>query len=174
MRLRRAAAAAVLGSALGAAALTGCGAAPTGVQPTGVVTAGEPATGLTRGLRLYFASPNGLRAVPLIDRRIDDLNGALKLLGAAEPPADRGEQLVSLVRLGGYSATGSGDRVTVRLEGPYGGSGRDQETGQVVCTLARAQSVLDPRTRADDVRVTFRPTGGEPLGPFRCAEFLGR
>ncbi|MGW3085884.1 GerMN domain-containing protein [Streptomyces sp. NPDC001108] len=163
MRTRRAVAAAVLG----AAALTGCG-----VQPTGVVTAGEPASGLTRGVRLYFASPSGLTAVPLIDRRVDDLNGALKLLGATEPPPGQG--LVSLVRLGGYSATGSGERVTVRTEGPYGGSGRDQATGQLVCTLARAQSVLDPMVRADDVRVTFRPTEGEPLGPLGCAEFLGR
>ncbi|MFJ6012308.1 hypothetical protein [Streptomyces sp. NPDC092952] len=163
MRMRRAAAAAVLG----VAALTGCG-----VQPTGVVEAGEPASGLTRGVRLYFASPSGLTAVPLIDQRVDDLNGVLKLLGATEPPAGQG--LVSLVRLGGYSATGSGERVTVRTEGPYGGSGRDQATGQLVCTLARTQSVLDPRVRADDVRVTFRPSEGEPLGPLGCAEFLGR
>ncbi|MFF2007612.1 hypothetical protein ACFVWY_00870 [Streptomyces sp. NPDC058195] len=168
MRIARAAVTAALGTALGAV-LTGCG-----VQPTGVVEAGEPASGLTRGLRLYYASPNGLRAVPLIDQRPDDLNGALKLLGATEPPTGQGEQLVSLVRLGGYSATGTGDRVTVRLDGPYGGSGRDQATGQVVCTLARAQSVLDPKVRADDVRVTLRPSESEPLGPFRCAEFLGR
>ena len=38
--------------------LAGCG-----VPPTGVVGAGEPASGLTHGARLYFASASGLRAV---------------------------------------------------------------------------------------------------------------
>ncbi|MEV6552702.1 hypothetical protein AB0M57_28940 [Streptomyces sp. NPDC051597] len=53
-------------------------------------------------------------------------------------------------------------------------SGRDQGTGQLVCTLARAQSVLDPSVRADDVQVTVRPDEGATLGPYRCAEFLNR
>lgn len=60
----------------------------------------------------------------------------------------------------------------MRLEGLYGESGRDQATGQLVCTLARAQSVLEPEVRTDDVEVTLRPTEGEALGPYRCAEFL--
>ncbi|MEE1843967.1 MULTISPECIES: hypothetical protein [unclassified Streptomyces] len=162
MRLRRAAAAAALGIAL-----TGCG-----VQPTGVIGAGEPATGLTRGMRLYYASAGGLRAVPLIDKEVDSLDGVLKLLGGTPPPTGQGDGLTSLVHLGGYSATGSGTRVTVRLEGLYGESGRDQATGQLVCTLARAQSVLEPEVRTDDVEVTLRPTEGEALGPYRCAEFL--
>ncbi|MFE3942615.1 hypothetical protein ACFXPV_12205 [Streptomyces sp. NPDC059118] len=161
MRLRQTAAAAALGIAL-----TGCG-----VQPTGVIGAGEPATGLTRGMRLYYASAGGLRAVPLIDKEVDSLGGVLKLLGSRTPPADQAG-LTSLVHLGGYSATGSGTRVTVRVEGPYGESGRDQATGQLVCTLARAQSVLEPEVRTDDVEVTLRPTEGEALGPYRCAEFL--
>ncbi|MEU5216692.1 hypothetical protein AB0G79_10900 [Streptomyces sp. NPDC020807] len=42
-----------------------------------------------------------------------------------------------------------------------------------MCTPARAQSVLDPGVRADDVRVTVRPESGTALGPYRCAEFLG-
>ncbi|MFB7600332.1 hypothetical protein [Streptomyces sp. NPDC056160] len=41
-----------------------------------------------------------------------------------------------------------------------------------MCTLARAQSVLVPQVRADDVEVTLRPAGNPPLGPYRCAEFL--
>lgn len=161
MRIRKGIAITV--AALGFA-LVGCG-----VQPTGVIGAGEPASGPTRGMRLYYASAAGLRAVPLIDKEVEDLDGVLKLLGS--PPADQGG-LTSLVHLGGYSATGSGTRVTVRLEGLYGESGRDQATGQLVCTLARAQSVLEPKVRTDDVEVTLRPSEGEALGPYRCPEFL--
>lgn len=153
-------------------ALTGCG-----VQPTGVIGAGEPASGLTRGIRLYYASPSGLRGVPVLDRRIENLDGVLKLLGEEPPPAEQRDGLTSLVRLRGYSATGTGTRVTVRVEGfyteaaPDRSTGRDQGTGQLVCTLARAQSVLDPKVRADDVEVTLRPTDGPVLGPYRCTEF---
>ncbi|MFD7947017.1 hypothetical protein ACFV5K_29460, partial [Streptomyces sp. NPDC059744] len=91
---------------------------------------------------------------------------------AAPPPPPPRDGLTSLVQLGGYSVTGTGTRVTVRLDGPYAVTGRDQGTGQVVCTLARAQSVLDPKVRADDVEVTLRPSDGTSLGPYRCAEFL--
>lgn len=49
MKARRGAVAAALGIA--GIALAGCG-----VQPSGAVGAGEPASGLTRGMRLYFAS----------------------------------------------------------------------------------------------------------------------
>ncbi|MFK8907157.1 hypothetical protein [Streptomyces sp. YS-3] len=150
-------------------ALAGCG-----VQPSGVVGAGEPASGLTRGMRLYFASDSGLRGVPLLDRQVNDLNTVVKLLAVGPPPAEQRDGLTSLVQLGGYTVTGAGARVTVRLDGPYALSGRDQGTGQLVCTLARAQSVLDPNTRADDVQVTLRPDGGAALGPYRCAEFLNR
>ncbi|MGW7412567.1 GerMN domain-containing protein [Streptomyces sp. NPDC054863] len=163
---RRGAAVAVLGAALGIA-LTGCG-----VQPTGVIDAGEPATGLTRGVRLYYASAGGLRGVPLLDQEIRDLNGALKMLAQPPSDADRRDGLTSLVQLGGYSATGSGTRVTIRIEGPYSATGRDLGTGQLVCTLARAQSVLEPKVRTDDVEVTLDPTEGDTLGPYRCAEFL--
>ncbi|MFB6505103.1 MULTISPECIES: hypothetical protein [unclassified Streptomyces] len=154
---------------MGAAAVLGIVLVGCGVQPTGVIGAGEPASGLTRGMRLYYASADGLRAVPLIDKEIDDLGGVLKMLGQ-EPP----EGLISLVHLGGYSAVGSGTRVTVSIDGLYGDSGRDQGTGQVVCTLARAQSVLEPKVRADDVEVTLRPSEGAALGPYRCADFLNR
>ncbi|MFD4941914.1 hypothetical protein ACFVYE_07380 [Streptomyces sp. NPDC058239] len=156
----------VVVAALGIA-LMGCG-----VKPTGVIGAGEPASGLTRGMRLYYASAGGLRAVPLIDKEVKDLNAVLKLLADGPVPAEQREGLTSLVRIGGYSVTGSGTRVTVRLDGPYAESGRDQGTGQLVCTLARAQSVLDPKVRTDDVEVTLRPSEGAALGPYRCAEFL--
>ncbi|MFI5745835.1 hypothetical protein ACIBBE_07860 [Streptomyces sp. NPDC051644] len=156
----------VVVAALGIA-LMGCG-----VQPTGVIGAGEPASGPTRGMRLYFASDSGLRGVPLLDKEVKDLNAVVKLLAAGPPPAEQRNGLTSLVQLGGYSVTGTGTRVTVRLDGPYAESGRDQGTGQLVCTLARAQSVLDPKVRTDDVEVTLRPSGSAALGPYRCAEFL--
>ncbi|WP_371649500.1 MULTISPECIES: hypothetical protein [unclassified Streptomyces] len=167
MKSRRGAVAAALGIA--GIVLVGCG-----VQPSGVVGAGEPASGLTRGMRLYFASDSGLRGVPLLDREVKDLNAVVKLLAVGPPPAEQRDGLTSLVQLGGYTVTGTGTRVTMRLEGPYAMSGRDQGTGQLVCTLARAQSVLDPKTRADDVQVTMRPKEGAALGPYRCAEFLNR
>ncbi|MFI0978414.1 hypothetical protein ACH4SP_15630 [Streptomyces sp. NPDC021093] len=166
MKVRRKSRPGAVVAALGVA-LTGCG-----VQPTGVIDAGEPATGLTRGIRLYYASPGGLRGVPLLDQEIRDLNSALKMLAQPPSDADRRDGLTSLVQLGGYTATGSGARVTVRIEGLYPATGRDLGTGQLVCTLARAQSVLEPKVRTDDVEVTLNPTEGGALGPYRCAEFL--
>ncbi|MFD7526336.1 MULTISPECIES: hypothetical protein [unclassified Streptomyces] len=163
MRIRQGIVVAALGGALVAC----------GVQPTGVIDAGEPASGPTRGMRLYYASAAGLRAVPLLDKEIDDLISVLKLLAEKPPPVEERGGLTSLVpQLGGYEATGEGARVTVRMDGPYPGSGRDLGTGQLVCTLARAQSVLEPKVRTDDVEVTLRPSDGEVLGPYRCAEFL--
>ncbi|MFC9620223.1 hypothetical protein ACFTXM_09560 [Streptomyces sp. NPDC056930] len=156
----------VVVAALGIA-LMGCG-----VQPTGVIGAGEPASGLTRGIRLYYASAGGLRGVPLLDKEVKNLNAVVKLLLSGPPPAEQRDGLTSLVQLPGFSVTGTGTRVTVRLDGPYAESGRDQGTGQLVCTLARAQSVLDPKVRTDDVEVTLRPSEGAALGPYRCAEFL--
>lgn len=157
-----------LAAALGIV-LAGCG-----VQPTGVVDAGEPASGLTRGARLYFASAGGLRAVPVVDREVESLGMVVKLLLMGPPPGGRADGLTSFVELPGFSVTGKGARVTLRLEGAYAGSGRDQGTGQLVCTLARAQSLLAPQVRADDVKVTLRPAGSAALGPYRCTEFLGR
>ncbi|MFC8791687.1 hypothetical protein [Streptomyces cinereoruber] len=162
MRARAGTLASVLGIAL-----VGCG-----VQPTGVVGEGEPATGLTRGIRLYFASGSGLRGVPVLDREVKDLDPVVKLLAVGPPPAEQRDGLTDLVRLGGYAVTGRGARVTVRLEDPYAAMGRDQGTGQLVCTLARARSVLDPKAGTDDVEVTLHQPEGPPLGPYRCAEFL--
>ncbi|WP_234106705.1 hypothetical protein, partial [Streptomyces venezuelae] len=112
MRVRAGVLLGVLGTAL-----VGCG-----VQPTGVIGAGEPATGLTRGVRLYFASDAGLRSVPVLDREVTDLGSVVKLLAAGPPPAERRDGLTNLVDIGGYTVTGRGTGVTVRLEGPYPGS----------------------------------------------------
>ncbi|MER5490429.1 GerMN domain-containing protein [Streptomyces sp. NPDC002454] len=156
---------AVAVAALFGAALTGCG-----VQPTGVVEAGEPATGLTRGMRLYFASETGLRAVPLLGRKVEDLAEVVKLL-AQGPPPGYDEALTTLVHVSGtYEMTGRGTRVTMRLDGPHVDAG----TGQLVCTLARAQAVLEPGVRADEVEVTIEPDDRGPSGPHRCADFLDR
>ncbi|MFE1404109.1 hypothetical protein [Streptomyces sp. NPDC058770] len=149
--------------------LTGCG-----VQPTGVVGAGEPASGLTHGARLYFATAGGLRAVPVGDREIKNLAAVVKLLLVGPPPNGRADGLTSFVELPGFTATGKGTHVTLHLFGAYAGTGRDQGTGQLVCTLARAQSVLAPEVRTDDVEVTLLPSEGAALGPYRCAEFLNR
>ncbi|MEU3688605.1 hypothetical protein [Streptomyces narbonensis] len=163
MRFRHGVAAASL-----ALALVGCG-----VQPTGVIGAGEPASGLTRGMRLYYASDTGLRGVPLLDQRLRDLDSVVKLLAQGPGPAEQRDGLTSLVQeLGGYTVSGTGARVTIHMDGPYPLSGRDQGTGQLVCTLARAQSVLEPEVGTDDVEVTVRPAEGPVLGPYRCAEFL--
>ncbi|WP_335936378.1 hypothetical protein [Streptomyces sp. PTD5-9] len=162
------------GRSAGVVAALGIVLAGCGVQPTGVVGAGEPASGLTHGARLYFASAGGLRAVPVGDREIKNLSAVVKLLLLGPPPGDRADGLTSFVELPGFSATGTGTRVTLRLDGVYAGTGRDQGTGQLVCTLARAQSVLAPDVRTDDVEVTLRPSGSPALGPYRCAEFLSR
>ncbi|MFJ7345756.1 hypothetical protein ACIQU3_36425 [Streptomyces sp. NPDC101110] len=162
MRIRKAVAIA----ALSGAALAGCG-----VQPTGVVSAGEPASGLTRGTRLYFASPGGLRVVPP-DREVRNLGTVVKLLAVGPPPAEQRDGLTTLVQhLPGYTVAGTGARVTMRLDGPYTATGRDQGTGQLVCSLAHAQSVLEPNVRADDVRVTLHPSGSPALGPYQCRQF---
>ncbi|RPK48203.1 hypothetical protein EES39_10515 [Streptomyces sp. ADI92-24] len=156
----------LMGAALGIA-LMGCG-----VQPTGVIGAGEPASGLTRGARLYFASAGGLRGVPVLDREIKNLDAVVKLLLEGPPPAEQADRLTSFVQIPGFSVTGTGAHVTVHLYGAYPETGRDQGTGQLVCTLARTQSVLEPKVRTDDVKVTLRPSEGAVLGPYRCAEFL--
>ncbi|PZT77949.1 hypothetical protein DNK56_20535 [Streptomyces sp. AC1-42W] len=159
--MRRGAPAAALALALSVA---GCG-----VQPTGVIGAGEPASGLTRGLRLYYVSSSGLRAVPLIDREVgENFGGVLKLL--FQPP----EGFVNLLQLNGYEVSAKGSRITVHIEGTYGGTGRDLGTGQMVCTLTSALSVADPKVDSEKVEVTLTPTQGPTQGPYRCADYFTR
>ncbi|MEV7280061.1 hypothetical protein [Streptomyces sp. NPDC093111] len=146
-----------------------------GVQPSGVIGAGEPPTGLTKGLRLYFVSPTGhLEGVSRPDVRITELDAALKLLaaGPTDPELERG--LTTLVRQLPYDATGTGTRVTLSSPGTtFSGNRRDDlVNGQLVCTLARAQSALHPTIRPDDVQVTLNGEG-RPLGPYRCSQFMG-
>ncbi|MCX4658693.1 GerMN domain-containing protein [Streptomyces uncialis] len=148
-------------------ALMGCG-----VQPTGVIGTGESASGPTRGVRMYYASASGLRGVPTRHQEFDSLSGVMKLFFQGPSADQRRDGLTNLLELPGFQVSGTGTRVTVRLEDSYAGTGRDQGTGQLVCTLARAQSVLDPKVRTDDVEVTVRQPDSADLGPYRCAEFL--
>ncbi|MFE1907711.1 hypothetical protein ACFW96_29185, partial [Streptomyces gardneri] len=160
MKVRHGVAVALLGLVL-----VGCG-----VQPTGIIGAGEPASGLTRGMRLYYASDSGLRGVPLLDRRLQDLNSVVKLLAQGPGPAEQRDGLTSLVQeLGGYTVSGSGARVTIHMEGAYPLSGRDQGTGQLVCTLARAQSGRVPEVEAGGVGGSGGARGGAVEGPLRGA-----
>ncbi|MER8044477.1 hypothetical protein [Streptomyces sp. NPDC094032] len=157
-------------SILTTALLTACG-----VQPSGVIGAGEPPTGLTKGLRLYFVSPAGhLEGVSRPEVQITGLAAALKLLasGPTEPEQRRG--LTNLVGQVSYDATGEGTRVTLRAPGTtFSGNRRDDlVNGQLVCTLARAHSTLHPTIRPDDVQVTLDGEG-RPLGPYRCSQFMG-
>lgn len=170
------------GICLGAAALallTGCG-----VRPTGIVDAGEPATGLTKGLRIYFVSETGLlEGVTRPDEAVREPAAVIKLLMSGPDESERRSGLTTLVHRGQFDVTGGGDKLTVRISDlaldPASVNDRNY-TGQLVCSLARAQAVLDKsgRIRPDDVRVTVRavpPEGVEQeaeLGPYVCSDFL--
>ncbi|WP_249924343.1 hypothetical protein [Streptomyces alboniger] len=172
----------VLGVVMVALALTGCG-----VRPTGVVDAGGSASGLTKGLRLYFVSESGrLEGVPRPDQPIRAPVDVVKLLMGGPSEAEKRSGLTTLLTDGQYEVTGEGDRLSVRLSGMIldPTSVRDRNlTGQLVCSLARARAVLDEsgRTRPDDVRVTVASEGdgtgsgggGGELGPYVCSDFLG-
>ncbi len=162
-----------VGVVLMALVLAGCG-----VRPTGVVDAGAPASGLTKGLRLYFVSEAGrLEGVPRPGQEIREPADVIKLL-MSPTESEKRSGLTTLVSGGPYDVTGKGDRLSVRVPGweldPASVQHRNL-AGQLVCSLARARSVLDRsgRTRPDDVRVTvvFAAGGGE-LGPHVCSDFL--
>lgn len=148
------------------AAAAGCG-----VRPTGVIDSGEPASGLRTGLRIYFASDTGLRGVSRLTK-VDNLNFVIKLLLMGPTPSEQNSGLTNLVEPGSFSAVGHGNRVTLEMSGePL--TSEDQLSGQLVCSLARAQSVLDRKIRPDDVQVTLK-FDDESQGPYRCSNFLNR
>ncbi|WP_282793927.1 hypothetical protein [Streptomyces sp. CC224B] len=154
------------------ALLTACG-----VRPTGVIAGGDPATGLTRGLRLYFVDSGGLRGVSRPNPGIEDLGGALKLLGEGPDGDERRRGLTNLVELADIDVSGEGTRVTYRSPAASFDTDRDRlPNGQLVCTLARAQSYLSSRDekrriRPDDVQVTL-VNAERRFGPYRCSQFL--
>ncbi|MEU9118799.1 hypothetical protein AB0C96_02885 [Streptomyces sp. NPDC048506] len=149
------------------AAAAGCG-----IRPTGVIDAGEPVAGLTKGMRIYFASDRGLRGVSRPDLKVRHLDSAIKLLFAGPNESEQKNGLTNLVALyGAYHASGNGNRVTLDIPDTHLSADDRLRNGQLVCTLARAQAVLHPTLRPDDIQVTLRPKG-EPLGPYQCAYFL--
>ncbi|MFE0107261.1 hypothetical protein [Streptomyces sp. NPDC059009] len=149
--------------------LAGCG-----VRPTGVIGAGKPPTGLTKGLRLYFVSGNGrLEGVSRPGVEIRSLDDALKFLAEGPTEAEQERGLTSMLSSLSFDVTADGTKLTARSPDASGTGGRreDLANGQLVCTLARAQSVLQPRIRPDEVQVTL-VREGTPMGPYRCSQFL--
>ncbi|MBL1097409.1 hypothetical protein [Streptomyces coffeae] len=155
--------------ALALAATAGCG-----VQPTGVVDGGEPASGLTKDLRIYYVHGSRLQGVTRPDISLQAPEGVLKLLSQEPTRAEEERGLVNLVRLEGYWTTGRDHRITLHSPGASFDSPRDRlPNGQLVCTLARAQSYVhrDEGVRPDDVRVSL-DDGERTYGPYQCSQFL--
>ncbi|WP_406280528.1 hypothetical protein [Embleya sp. NBC_00896] len=151
---------------LGAVLTTGCG-----VPSTGVLTGGEPASGVPTGMRVYFASDEGLRGVSRPTVEIRDLSSAIKLLIAGPDAAELATGLVTLVYVEGefHTAVDAG-RITLTMPRAHSENPPGQATGQIVCTLSRAESVLRG-TRPDAVQVTITTSDGT-AGPYQCPQFL--
>lgn len=153
--------------------ISGCG-----IPSTGVVRAGEPATGITAGLRIYFVSDGRLRGMP-DDRRITNLAGAIKLLQAGPetaktsntgaPAAQSGKLISRLVITGSSEVAGRRGSVTVNLPETDSGQLSGLAMGQLVCTLASADSVLYGGSPAD-VEVTIKASRKRD-GPYLCSQF---
>ncbi|MFE3768011.1 hypothetical protein [Streptomyces sp. NPDC059122] len=148
-------------------AVAGCG-----IRPTGVIDAGEPITGLSKGMRIYFASDTGLRGVSRPGLQVRQLDSVLKLLLTGPNESEQKSGLTNLVLFdGSYHASANGNRVTLDAPDTYLSADDRLRNGQLVCSLARAQAVLHPTLRPDDIQVTLRPKD-EPLGPYQCSYFL--
>ncbi|MCK7621652.1 hypothetical protein MUU72_00640 [Streptomyces sp. RS10V-4] len=148
-------------------AVAGCG-----IRPTGVIDAGEPIPGLTKGMRIYFASDTGLRGVSRPGVQLNHLDSALKLLLAGPNESEQKSGLANLVVFNGpFHASANGNRVTLDAPETYLSADDRLRNGQLVCSLARARAVLHPTLRPDDIQVTLRPKD-EPLGPYKCSYFL--
>ncbi|WET81373.1 hypothetical protein P3102_09220 [Amycolatopsis sp. QT-25] len=146
-------------------------AAGCGVRPTDVLDGGAPASGVPEGMRIYFASDQGLRGVSRPDREITDLSAAVKLVIAGPNEAELAAGLTDLTAVTGeFSATSLGGQVTVRLPRTPVTGVAGMAAGQLVCTLSRAETLLHG-TRPDAVRVTVIAQGGT-VGPYQCSQFL--
>lgn len=146
-------------------------AAGCGVRPTGVLDGGAPASGIPEGMRIYFASDQGLRGVSRPDREITDLGAAVKLVMAGPNDAELAAGLTDLTAITGeFSASATEGRVTVRLPRTPVTGVAGMAAGQLVCTLSRAETLLHG-TRPDAVRVTVIAQGGT-VGPYQCSQFL--
>ncbi|HET6287777.1 MAG TPA: hypothetical protein VFG15_13645, partial [Amycolatopsis sp.] len=128
-------------------------AAGCGVRPTDVLDGGAPASGVPEGMRIYFASDQGLRGVSRPDKEITDLSAAVKLVIAGPNEAELAAGLTDLTAVTGeFSATALGGQVTVRLPRTPVTGVAGMAAGQLVCTLSRAETLLHG-TRPDAVRV---------------------
>ncbi|MFI0906651.1 hypothetical protein ACH4TE_24455 [Streptomyces sioyaensis] len=150
-----------------AVAATGCG-----IRPTGVTDGGSAPSGISQGMRVYFSSDSGPRGVSRPGAKINDFGGAFKLLLAGPTPEERAAGLANLItRDEAYSATSRHGKVIINAPDSYFGP-QDQSTGQLVCTLARAEVLLHG-TRPDKVQVTILGAAGR-AGPYQCQQFLSR
>jgi hypothetical protein len=146
-------------------------AAGCGIRPTGVTDGGTPPSGISQGMRVYFASDSGPRAVSRPSVPIRQLNVAFKLLLGGPTAEERAAGLTNLVtRDQGLSVASHHGNVTINAPGYFTDSPRDQSIGQLVCTLARAE-VLVHGTRPDKVQVTVLGEDGR-AGPYQCQQFL--
>ncbi|GLF99439.1 hypothetical protein [Streptomyces yaizuensis] len=154
---------------------TGCG-----VPPTGVLDGGDPAGGLTQGMRLYFISPTGrLKAVPRpgIDPSGLRIPGdVIGLLMEGPTEEERAAGLTTLLKTQGFATSTDEDIPSAFFPTtPFDPSSvRDRNTmGQVVCSVARALAVADDddTRRTDDfpVRVGARDA---PTTSYVCSDFL--
>ncbi|MFE1768755.1 hypothetical protein ACFW81_31650 [Streptomyces angustmyceticus] len=154
--------------ALLALAATGCG-----IRPTGVTDGGTAPAGISTGMRVYFASDDGPRGVSRPGVTVDQLDDSFKLLAGGPTAGERANGLANLVpENAGFHATSTRGHITLRTTGPFVVSPQDQSTGQLVCTLARAE-VLVHGTRPDKVQVTLIGDEGR-AGPYQCQQFLQR
>ncbi|MBE1579107.1 GerMN domain-containing protein [Amycolatopsis roodepoortensis] len=153
-------------SLVAVALVAGCG-----VRPTEVLDGGAPASGIPEGMRIYFASDRGLRGVSRPDKEITELAAAVKLVMAGPNEAELVAGLTDLTAITGeFSASAIEGHVTLRLPRTPVTGVAGMAAGQLVCTLARAESLLHG-TRPDAVRVTVVAQGGA-VGPYQCSQFL--
>ncbi|MFJ3951731.1 hypothetical protein SLV14_003759 [Streptomyces sp. Je 1-4] len=142
-----------------------------GIRPTGVTSGGTAPSGISKNMRIYFASDSGLRGVPRPGKTVENFNVAYRLLVDGPTEEERADGLANLVRPDKWvNVTAHQGNVTVRTPGYTAESPGDQSTGQLVCTFARAEVLLHG-TRPDKVQVTL-VTGKERAGPYQCQQFL--
>ncbi|MGW2389467.1 GerMN domain-containing protein [Streptomyces lydicamycinicus] len=145
---------------------TGCG-----IRPTGVTAGGTAPSGISKDMRIYFASDSGLRGVSRPGKKVRDFNAAYRLLLDGPTPEEQFNGLANLVAPEKWLRVTSHDgSVTISIPHSTADAPQDQSTGQLVCTFARAEVLLHG-TRPDKVQVTI-VIGGERAGPYQCQQFL--
>lgn len=168
--LRRAKRAGVI--ALLVTTATGCG-----ISPTGPVRAGPPASGIQQpgteahSVRLYFASPYGIRAVSRPADRPLSPQQALDLLLEGPSSAERGRGLISRVppmagQLTATTATGAVD-IFIPVEVSTG----DLDVtavSQMACTAAHAGVPGNRPSAQVDIRIHENLTRSKNPWTVRC------